>query len=57
MLVTILVNVVGITLGINVGTELGSLDESIDGYNYGNFEGLLYEDSLGYTVGKLLGSD
>ena len=30
----ILVNIDGITIELDVGTELGSLDESFDGYNY-----------------------
>ena len=37
MLVTMLVNVYGITLGIDAGKELGSLDRSFDGYNGRNF--------------------
>ena len=53
----ILVNVDGITLGIYVGTEMESLDGSFDGSNYGNLEGLLLGDSLGFTDGKVLGSD
>ena len=40
---TILVYVDGITLEIDVGTELGSLDGSFDGYNDDNIEGLLLE--------------
>ena len=56
-LVTILGNVYRITLGIDIGIELGSLDVSFDGSNGGKFEGLLIEDSLGYTDGKLISSD
>ena len=37
---TILVNVDRITFVIDVGTRLGSLDGSFDGYSYGNLEGL-----------------
>ena len=53
---TILVNVDIITLGIDVGTELGSLYRSFDGSNYGNLEVLLLGISLGSTDGKVLGS-
>ena len=38
---TILVNVDGIILGIDVGTYLGSLDGYFDGSNDENLEGLL----------------
>ena len=41
VLVTILRDVDGITLSIDVGTELGSLDRSFDGSNESNHEGLL----------------
>ena len=41
MLGVVLVNVDGITLGIDVGTELISLDESFDGSNYDKLYGLL----------------
>ena len=44
MLGTILLNVNAITLGIDVGTEIVSLDGSFDGTNYGNFEVLLIKD-------------
>ena len=50
-------NVDGITLGIDVGTYLGSLYGSLDGSNDGKLEGLLRGGSLGYTNGKVLGSD
>ena len=33
-------NVDGITLGVYVVTELGSLDGSLNGSNYGKLEGL-----------------
>ena len=54
---TILGNVDVITLRIDVGTELGSLDVSFDGSNDRNIEGILIGDSLGYTDSKVLGSD
>ena len=53
---TILLNLDGITLGIDVVTDMGSLDVSFDGYNYGNLEGLYLGDSLVCTYGKVLGS-
>ena len=37
---TILINLGGITLGVDVGTYLGSLDESFDGSNGGKLERL-----------------
>ena len=43
---TILENVDGITVGIDVGTELGNLDVSFDGSNYGKLESLLLAESL-----------
>ena len=55
--VTVLGNVDVITLGFDVGTELGSLDGSFDGPNYGKLEGLLLGVSPGYTDVKVLGSD
>ena len=39
-------NIYVITLGIDIGTELGSLDESFDGFNDDNLEVLLLGDSL-----------
>ena len=54
---TIPVNVDGITLGLDVVTELGSLDGSFDGSNDGKLEGLFLGDSLGSTDVKVLGSD
>ena len=56
MLVTIHGNVDGITLRLDIGTELEFLDESFDGYNEGKLEGLFLGDSLGSTNGKVLGS-
>ena len=41
MIGTILGNVDSITLGPDIGTELGSLYRSLDGSNYGKLEGLL----------------
>ena len=56
MLGTILGNVDGITLSLDVGTELVSLDESFDGSNCGNIEGFLHGESLVSTDVKMLGS-
>ena len=50
-------NVYGITLGIVVGTDLGSLDGPFDGYNDVKLEGLLIGDSRVYNDGKVHGSD
>ena len=50
-LVNLLVNLYGVTLGLDVVTELGSLDGSNDGL----LEVLLLRGSLGYTDGKFLG--
>ena len=47
MIGTIFRNVYGITIGLDVGTELGSLDRSFDGYNYGKLEGLFLGELLG----------
>ena len=41
MIETILGNVYGITLGLNVGTELRSLDGYFDIFNNDKLEGLL----------------
>ena len=54
---TILVNVDGITVGHDVGTELVSLDWYFDVSIDGKLEGLLLGNSLVYTDGKVLGSD
>ena len=53
----VLGNVDVITLGIHVGIDLGSLDVPFHSYNDGNLEGLFLRDSLGYTDGKVPGSD
>ena len=45
------------TLGIDVGTELVSLDRYLDGFNYGKCGGLLLGDSHLLYDGKILGSD
>ena len=55
--VTILGNVYKINLVIDIGTEMGYLNGSFDGSNYGNIEGLFIGESLGYTDVKVLGSD
>ena len=54
---TMLVNVDGITLGIDVGTELESLDGSSDGSNGSKLVGLLLGYSQGSTYGGVLVSD
>ena len=54
---TILGNVDVIILGIDIGTELGFLDGSLNVSNDGKLEGLLLGDSLGYTDGKVIGYD
>ena len=41
-----------ITLGLDVGTELGCLDRNYDGSNNGKLEGLFIGGSLGSTVGN-----
>ena len=53
----VLRNVDIITLGIDIGTELGFLDESFDGSNEGNLEGLFLVESMGSTDVKVLGYD
>ena len=57
LLGTIFGNVYGITLVIDVGIDLGSLYLSFDGSNGGQLKGLLSEDSLGSTDGKVLDFD
>ena len=42
---------------MDVGIYPGSLDGFFDGSNDGKIQGLLHEDSLGYTDGKVYGSD
>ena len=54
---TLLENVDGITLRLDVGTELGYLYGPFDGSNDGKLEGLLIGESLGSTDGKVIGSD
>ena len=51
---TILVNADGITLRIDDGTDLESLDGSFEGSSDGNIEVLLIWVSLGTTCGKVL---
>ena len=50
-------NVYVITLGIDIGTYLSSLDGYFDGSNDVKLEKLFIGDSLGYTDGKVPGSD
>ena len=57
LFVTILRNIYGIILGLDVGRELRSLDESFDGSNDGKLEGILIGGSLVSTDIKVLGSD
>ena len=54
---TILGNVDIIAPGFVIGTDMGYLDESFDGYDYGKLEVLLIGYSLVYTNCKLLVSD
>ena len=54
---TLLENVDGITLELDVGTVLGSLYGSFKGLNHGKLEGVLFKDSLESSDGKMLGSD
>ena len=57
----VLENIVGnasiITLGIDVGTELGFLNGYFNGSNDDHLEDLCLEDSLGYNHGQVLGYD
>ena len=46
-----------ITLGVDIGTELGFLDGSFYCSNESKLEGSCLGDSQGYTDGKVLGSD
>ena len=57
LLITIIGNVDGITLDIDIGTELGFLHGSFDGSNDIKLEGLLLGVLLGSTNYKALGSD
>ena len=50
-------NIDRITLKLDVQTDLGSLDVSFDGSNENKLERLLLGISLGYTNGKVIGSD
>ena len=54
---TILRNVDGITLGLDVETQLGYLDVPFDGSNNDNLKELFLGDSLEYNGGKFIGSD
>ena len=51
---TILGNLDGIALGIDVGNERGYLDGAFDDFNDGKLEVIFLGDSLGFTVGKVL---
>ena len=58
MIVTILVKVNVIIIGIGVGTDLGSLNGSFDGYNYGNLGDSLLGDLLGsYDVFEVVSTN
>ena len=57
MLGTILGNVDGITPGFDSGTYMAPLDQSFDGSNDDNIEGLLLGGSLSSTDGKVIVSD
>ena len=57
MLGNVLGNVDGITNGLDVGTYLVSLDVYFYCSNYGKHERLFLGKSLGYTDGRVLGSD
>ena len=54
---TILGNLDGIIIVIDVGTQLDSLDVSFDGSNDGKLECLFLGGSLRYNYGKVIGSD
>ena len=51
---TIPADVYVITPGIDVGTDMGSLDRSFDDSNHGNLKELLIVDSLGSMMVKYL---
>ena len=57
VLCTLLVNVDGIKIGFDFGTDMGSLDGSFDCFNDDKLERLLLGCSLGYSHFKVLGSD
>ena len=46
-----------ITLGLDVGSDMSSLDGSFDGSDYGKLNGLLLGDSMVYTDSKVIVSD
>ena len=52
---TILINLYGIILGIDVGTELVSLDGSYEVFNHGKIERLSLGDSFWFTTDKRIG--
>ena len=54
---TILQNVDGIKISLDVGAHQDSFDEYFNVLVYCNLEGLLLGDSLGSTDSKMLGSD
>ena len=56
MVGTKLKNADGVSHGLDFGTYLESLDGYFNGFNEDKFEDLLIVDSLGYNVGKVLGS-
>ena len=55
MLVTILGNVDGITLRLDIGTNMGFLDGSFDGSKERKLEGFLIGDSMRSNDGKVIG--
>ena len=56
VLIIILVNIDIITIWIDVGTDMGSLDGPIYGSNDSNLEGILILNLLWCTDGKVIGS-
>ena len=54
---TLFENVYGITLSLDVGTDLGYLYRSFDGYNDSKIEGILLGGSMKSTYVKALESD
>ena len=54
---TMFVNVDGIIIGLDVGTDLASLDRYFGSYNDGKFQSLLIGNALEYTDDKMLGFD
>ena len=57
MPVSIYGDVDGIFIGLDFGTELGSLDEYFDGFTDGELEVLLLGDSMVSTDGEVIGPD